>query len=205
MLGIYKWGSWRFLCLSISLLAYQGNEYTVKFMLKRKVMLHCTEKATLETESSGKNSERVQLKMGFHTDFVTTIFYVFTTFPGEGVTNTTVYLRKKLSIHSMSVHNYSGCVFWTGAWLALYQGTRESVRWDDSYFFLLTTSCGINCKERASLNGPKLFCMREWEWAFAYVSMSICTFREGKHQSTTMIFFLLVCSLDKATLYLIYT
>lgn len=69
----------------------------------------------------------------------------------------------------MSVHNYSGCVFWTGAWLALYQGTGENVRWDVSYFFLLTTSCGINCKEKASLNGPRLFCMHRQERAFAYV------------------------------------
>lgn len=33
----------------VPLLAYQGNEHTVKFMLKRKVTLHCREKATLET------------------------------------------------------------------------------------------------------------------------------------------------------------
>lgn len=51
--------------ITISFLASQGNEHTVKFMLKRKVMLHCTEKATLETESSRKNSAWVQLKMGF--------------------------------------------------------------------------------------------------------------------------------------------
>lgn len=78
--------------ISISLLASQGNEHTVKFMLKRKVMLHCTEKATLETESSRKNSKQVQLKMGFHSCFLTTFFYIFATFPGEDVTNTTAYL-----------------------------------------------------------------------------------------------------------------
>jgi len=52
--------------IPISFLAYKENKDIAKFMLKRKVVLHSTEKATLETESSRKNSERGQLKMGFH-------------------------------------------------------------------------------------------------------------------------------------------
>lgn len=87
----------------------------------------------------------------------------------------------------MSVHNYSGCVFWTGAWLALYQGPGDSRRWDGSYFFLLTASCGINCKERASLNDPRLLCMHGQDCAFAYISMSISPLREVKHQPTTTV------------------
>lgn len=42
----------------------------------------------------------------------------------------------------MSVHNYSGCVFWTGAWLALYQGPGDSGRWDGSYFFCWLPAVG---------------------------------------------------------------
>lgn len=42
----------------------------------------------------------------------------------------------------MSVHNYSGCVFWTGAWLALYQSPGDSGRWDGSYFFCWLPAVG---------------------------------------------------------------
>lgn len=125
-------------------------------MLKRKVTIQGTEEATPGAESSSKNSEQLQLQMGFHSCFAVTFFSIFTTFPGEELINTTPGLRNNYPFFPrVSMNILLLC-------LGLKHGltcsrAREGLAEEMLIIFLLTPSCGINCKEKKLLGWPLPF------------------------------------------------
>lgn len=124
---------------------------TVKFMLKRKVSTQGAGDAAID--SSSKNSEQLQLQMGFHSCFVVTFFSIFTTFPGEGPINTTTGLRSNYPFFPrVSINILLLCL---GLKHGLtYSRAQERLAEEMFIIFLLTPHCGINSRRRTSLAGP---------------------------------------------------
>lgn len=146
--GIYRQGFWY-------LFPWQLPRETsiVKFMLKRKGSTQGTEEATPGTELSGKNSEQLQLQMGFHSCFAATSFSIFTTSPAEGLINTTAGLRNNYPFFPRVSINI--LLLWLGLKRGLtYSRAQETLAEEMFVIFLLTPSSGINARRKTSLALP---------------------------------------------------